>query len=190
MAEQKAGRSAVFDRLFADGRDPWGLQTSAYERAKRAATLAALGKRRFVTGLEVGCAFGVLTEELAPRCDRLIALDVSEVALARARARLGGQANIVFLHAEVPRDWPQECFDCMVWSEVLYFLSAEEIVRCSAAAREAILPDGVCVLVNWTGDSDLPISGNKAAELFIGHAGWSVAQQLRADRYRIDVLAD
>lgn len=182
------GRDKVFDRLFADDGDPWDLQSSEYERAKRAATLVALGGRRFQAGLEVGCAFGLLTEELAQRCERLLALDVSQTALERALTRLGAFHNVTLCQSEVPSDWPQGQFDCMIWSEVLYFLSACEIRQCSALAYAALLPHGICVLVNWTGENNLPVNGDMAAELFIGHAGWQVVEQQRADRYRLDVL--
>lgn len=186
MAEKD--RRAVFDRLFAGDGDPWNLQGSAYERGKRAATLAALGQRRYRDGLEIGCAFGLLTEELARRCERLLALDVSTVALARARERLTGQDHVTLRRAEVPADWPEGRFDCMVWSEVLYFLSAQEIERCSAAAHKALEPGGICVLVNWIGENDLPVGGDEAAELFIGAAGWRLTEKQRKAQYRLDVL--
>ena len=188
MAEDEDGRRAVFDRLFADGGDPWDLEDSGYERAKRAATLAALGQRRYRSGLEIGCAFGLLTQGLAQRCERLLALDVSDLALARARDKLAGEDHVAFRRAEVPRDWPEGWFDCLVWSEVLYFLSAGEIRQSSAAAWQALEPGGVCVLVNWTGANDLPVDGEEAAELFIGGAAWRPVEQKREAQYRLDVL--
>lgn len=189
MAEEaENNRGAVFDRLFAGGSDPWDLQNSEYERAKRAATLAALGNGRFRHALEVGCAYGLLTEQLARRCDRVLALDISEVALARARARLEEEDRITLMRAEVPADWPEGQFDCMIWSEVLYFLSAAEIEQCSDLARHALLPGGVCVLVNWTGANDLPVSGEEATNLFIASAWWTSAKLERAENYRLDVL--
>lgn len=112
MAE--GDRAKVFDELFADGGDPWNLRTSAYEQAKRAATLAMLGERRFRHGVEVGCAFGLLMQELAQRCDRLLALDVSEVALHRARTSLAARHHVTFRHAEVSQNWPKGQFDWLV----------------------------------------------------------------------------
>ena len=78
---------AYFDALYAADPDPWRFASSDYEREKYAATLDALPPRRFAAALEVGCSIGVLTRQLAARCDTLLALDVAEAALAQARAR-------------------------------------------------------------------------------------------------------
>ena len=75
-------RPEFFERLYAAEPDPWGFETSAYERAKYDATIAALPPGPISTALEVGCSIGVLTERLARRCDRLLAVDVSEAARA------------------------------------------------------------------------------------------------------------
>ena len=64
---------AHFDRLYGADPDPWKFATSDYERDKYAATLAALPDRRFTRCYEVGCSIGVLTRQLAPRCDAILA---------------------------------------------------------------------------------------------------------------------
>lgn len=74
-----------FERMFASDPDPWQFATSPYETEKYRASMAALGHGRYRLGLEVGCANGVLTSQLAPRCDALISIDVSGTALAHAR---------------------------------------------------------------------------------------------------------
>ena len=82
-----------FEQLYRDKADPWGFETSPYEQAKYARTLAALPANRF-TALEVGCANGVLTAQLGPRCDALLAVDVSDTALDAARARCADLPHI------------------------------------------------------------------------------------------------
>ena len=83
---------------------------------------AALGGRRYKRALEVGCAEGDFTERLLKVSDRVSALDISPVALARARARLGGRVE--FVEADV-RLWtpPQgSLFDLLVVADVLYYM--------------------------------------------------------------------
>ena len=80
--------ATFFDDLYARDADPWDFETSAYEAAKYEQTIAALEGRRFSTALEVGCSIGVLTERLAEHCDDLLAIDVAESALVRARERV------------------------------------------------------------------------------------------------------
>jgi len=45
------------------------------------------GNTCFRKALEVGCAEGAFTEFLAPRCESLLAVDVSAAALERALTR-------------------------------------------------------------------------------------------------------
>ena len=91
-AHEQAGHRPVASStgLYRDGADPWSFETSAYEARKRAVTLASLPHGRYRRAFEPGCSIGTLTEQLADRCDRLLAADVSERAVARNRARLGG----------------------------------------------------------------------------------------------------
>ena len=188
MADARSHRRKTFDALFSRDRDPWDFETSDYEREKRAATIAALKGARFENALEIGCATGVLSRQLAPHCARLFALDVSDQALDLARERSAAQTVIRYRRAEVPRDWPDGSFDLIVFSEVLYFLSAQEIAAVSRQACDALAPDGLCLLVNWTGPNDLPVSGAEAVRLFVEAASWQSDEPRLAPSYRIDRL--
>ena len=188
MAEEDAARGKAFDALFARNPDPWNFESSTYERDKRAATIAALDGRRFASALEIGCATGVQTQELATHCDALLALDVSERALAIARTKSASNETVVYRRAEVPRDWPDGSFDLIVLSEVLYFLSAEEIATVSRCAYEALRAGGLCLLVNWTGPNDLPVGGEEAALLFSSSVQWRSEPPRIEPSYRIDRL--
>ncbi len=178
----------VFERLYAERPDPWDLAGSPYERDKRAATLAALPRPRFASGLEVGCSVGVLTEALAARCDRLLALDFAEAALALARTRCAALPHVELRRAHIPTDWPPGRFDLVVLSEVLYFLDADDVARTAAACAASLPPGGTCVLVNWTGDTDTPCTGEEAADRFIAAAGLLATAPQRVPGYRLDVL--
>ncbi len=76
-----------FDALYASDPDPWKFATSPYEKEKYALTLAACPRARYVSALEVGCSIGVLTQDVASRCDRLLAVDVAEAPLLEAKRR-------------------------------------------------------------------------------------------------------
>ena len=86
-----------FDGLYAASDDPWSFETSDYERTKYEHSVAALpAGRRFRSGFEIGCSIGVLTASLAARCDALLAVDLSEAALASARRRNASAAGVRF----------------------------------------------------------------------------------------------
>ncbi len=91
-----------FQRLYAADPDPWGFATSAYERAKYDATLAALPRARYRAAFEIGCSIGVLTRELAARSGRLLAVDLLPQVLERARARCRGLDHVSFARMAVP----------------------------------------------------------------------------------------
>lgn len=174
-----------FDALYAADPDPWRFASSAYEAGKYAATLAALPPRRFADALEAGCSIGVLTRQLARRCDRLLALDVAEAALATARAANPG---VRFERRRIPQEWPDGRFDLIVLSEVLYYLDADAIRRSAALAVASLAPGGCALLVHYLGETDYPTTGDEAAELFIAASGLTPAAAQRTPGYRIDRL--
>ena len=179
-----------FTGLYADEADPWRFATSDYERAKYAATLASLPRPRYRSGLEVGCSIGVLTRQLAPRCDALVAIDVVLKVLDAARAACADYPNVRFVQAAVPGAWPDGRFDLILLSEVVYYLDRTDLERLVARVEAALSPGGDVVLVHWLGKTDYPLSGDEAAEGFIaGARGFArVLKGSRTADYRLDVL--
>ncbi len=112
-----------FDRVYAAA-DPWGYATSPYEAARRAALLAALPRRRYGAVLEVGCGEGHTTRHLAARAGRIVGLDVSAAAVARAR-RVGLPPNATIVQGDLlgplSPHTPPGGFDLVVCAEVLYY---------------------------------------------------------------------
>lgn len=185
----KSTRAETFDTLYTRSPDPWGYETSAYEQEKYAATLRALPSDRYRSAAEFGCSIGVLTEALARRCDALTAVDVSTVALDAARAR-PGNAGVRFLRCDIPAEWPDGRFDLLVFSEVLYFLSAHELETTAARALASLSPGGHVVLVNWLGECETELTGDEAARTFLDlmlKGGCRIANIDRVRWYRIDV---
>ena len=188
VADARSERARTFDALHAERADPWNFETSSYEADKRDATIAALGGRRFSRGLEMGCSIGVLTERLSAICDELLAIDVSETALTRARNRSDLKGTVSFRQTEIPEQWPDGRYDLIVLSEILYFLSFEEIEATSRLAYRCLDRDGACLLVNWDGPTDLPVDGRQAVSTFVSGAAWTTAIGRRAPSYRIHLL--
>jgi cyclopropane fatty-acyl-phospholipid synthase-like methyltransferase len=179
-----------FDRLYQSNPDPWGFLSDPYEQAKYRRSIEMLGGRHFASGLEVGCSIGVLTHMLAANCDALLGVDIVEQPLAAARLRCAGQPQVRFQRMRVPGDWPEQRFDLIVLSEVLYFLSPADIALCADRVMSSVLPGGKILLVNWLGQSDDPCSGDEASEHFIAATSTvlHVIQQQRQPGYRLDLL--
>jgi SAM-dependent methyltransferase len=179
-----------FEALYREQVDPWRFASSDYEQKKYAATLAAIGPARIASALEVGCSIGVFTRVLATQCDRLLALDVAENALAQARARCADLRHVAFRRCRIPDEFPAGRFDLILLSEVLYYLVPDDIRRVAALVREALSQGGQIVLVHWTGPTNYPCTGDQAADLF-HEACRNWARPVRQDRtqsYRLDVM--
>ncbi|HET9766832.1 MAG TPA: polysaccharide deacetylase family protein, partial [Thermoanaerobaculia bacterium] len=130
-----------FERIFTAD-DPWSLD-SDYERVKAARTLSLLPAARPRQALEVGCAAGHFTAELAGRVDRLLAVDVAERALALARARCPGRENVRFEHLDVRQQAPAGPFDLVVVGELLHYLPDRgELDRVVGRLLDALAPGG------------------------------------------------
>lgn len=182
--------AAHFDTLFTQSPDPWRYDSEPYERDRFARTVAALAGRRYRSALELGCANGTLTEQLAPLCDRLLATDTSRAALDAARDRIGARADVVLEQRTMPQDMPDARFDLIVASDMLYYLGLDGIVALMAAIERRATPDARVLLASYLGQTDTRISGEMAAEIAIAHLpGWTRIHTERTDRLRIDVMA-
>lgn len=178
-----------FEKLYREKGDPWGFETSAYERAKYDDTLGSLPRPRYARALEVGCANGVLTERLAARCDALIAVDVSETALAAARARCVGARQVRFERRRMPAEWPDGPFDLVLLSEVVYYWDDADLALAGRRLCGALASGGDLLLVHWLGPTDYPKSGDEAVDALraaLGDAVRPIAAE-RRDEYRLDL---
>jgi cyclopropane fatty-acyl-phospholipid synthase-like methyltransferase len=190
MNETNYATPGYFEQLYTSDPDPWRFATSDYEREKYAATLEALPAGRFSRALEVGCSIGVLTRQLAARCDTLLAVDVSETALRSAEDRCEDQPWVEFAKMAIPTEWPDGEFDLILFSEVLYYLGIDGIHDAARRTLASLAPGGAVVLVDWHGPTDGACTGDEAANLFIADCRPRLAPsfQNRAEKYRLDVL--
>ena len=119
-AGSKARR--FFNDLWSES-DPWELEGSELDQRRYARQLDLLRDRRYLRALEIGCAGGAFTRQLAPLCEELLAVDVSEHAIERARAGHVGPgveyrvANVMELDLVHEGTW-----DLVVVTETAYYL--------------------------------------------------------------------
>jgi SAM-dependent methyltransferase len=180
---------AYFDALYAKDDDPWSFETSAYERGKYDRTVAVLGERRYRNGLEIGCSVGVLTADLAKHAARLLSLDVSDKALARARERNAGAANVTFERRRIPAEFPAGRYDLVVLSEVAYYWSDTDLAAARDRIAEHLDPGGDLVLVHFLPKvEDYVRDGDAVHEALLRDPRFALVRGERAERYRIDVV--
>lgn len=122
----------VFQRLFASQSDPWNYNDSA--NRERFLLLSQMldrvrGESKFRRAVEIGCAEGVFTELLAPRCESLLALDFAPLALERARKRSSETPHLRFESFDLRRDRLSGPFDLIVVTDVLGCIHRPSVMR-------------------------------------------------------------
>jgi 2-polyprenyl-3-methyl-5-hydroxy-6-metoxy-1,4-benzoquinol methylase len=116
---------AEVETAYAEGEDPWNYATSPAERRRYVTALQLLeaeGLGRPESCLEVGCGEGFFTEQLAPRCRRLLAVDHLPVALDRAAGRVE-YSNVNFRRWDLREDPPLGVFNLVVCMDVLPYIA-------------------------------------------------------------------
>jgi protein-L-isoaspartate O-methyltransferase len=178
-----------FEAEYQAAPDPWGYRSSAYERAKYAATLAACGPGPFDDALELGGSIGVFSARLAPRCRRLTTIDYSPTAVRRARASLAEHRHARAVLGAIPDDLPEGSFDLVVASETLYYLDDGALTQTLEALAVRIASRGRLVCVHWRpAGPERPLSASHVHDE-VRRQPW--LRRLTTDRrpeYLLDVL--
>lgn len=170
--------STSFDAMFAQSDDPWNVESSWYERRRSALVAAVLPNERLGRVLDIGCSTGALTAQLAERAESVLALDISDEALARARRR--SVTNVEWRRAQVPRDLGgiDTGYDLVVLSEIGYFLDGRAIAELIGQVDRLLAPGGVVLAANWLASTqEIPLDGTLVdAQL---RAVWPVVAEYR-----------
>jgi len=180
-----------FENLYARSTDPWGFETSEYERRKYKRTLESLGDRRFRRAFEAGSSIGVFTVMLAPRCDELLAVDTSQKAVEIAGERLAEHPRVRVERRTLPEEMPAGPFDLIVASEVLYYWPQEVVLEALRRFEGILAPEGVLVAVHWRKETrTYPLQGDEVHELLVRHTRLANVRTIKEPEYRLDVFED
>lgn len=145
---------AYFSSLYGGSADPYEVGSRWYEKRKQALLLAALPRQHYQAAYEPACGTGLLSLDLARRCQSLLISDSNTAACAIASTNTAHLANVTLQHHDLPQDWPAEphAFELIVLSELLYFLDASQVSRVVQSALSSLAPGGEIVLCNWKPD--------------------------------------
>jgi len=183
--------TAAFEERYREDPDPWRTATDPYESEKRARTLEACGPGPFASACDLGAGTGVLAAELAPRCERLLALDGAPTAVAEAARRLRPFPHAEARTAALPAGLPAGPFDLVVASEILYYLDDDAFhTTLGWLAGAALAPGARLVAVHWLGSApDLCRSAADVGAALAATAGLHVLDRgAPTEGFRLDVL--
>ncbi len=159
-----------FDTLYHHNDDPWGYTQRWYEQRKRQICLALLPRQRYGRILELGCANGVFSQELASRCDELLGLDANSKAVELARQRLKAQLHVGIQQKRIPQQCPEEKFDLIVISEIAYYLNENELLQLIEWAQRSLNDTGTLLCCHWRYPIDgFSLNGNLVHQLLKQH---------------------
>jgi SAM-dependent methyltransferase len=190
MIDQSSPTAAHFDARHAGRDDPWGLESRWYEIRKRRILLASLPEEHLGRVLEIGCSTGVVTQDLAPRSDSVLAIDVSGEAVRRARERLARAANVRVEQADVTRSMPAGEFDLVVLSEVGYYLAPAALDDLLASVEVALSSGGTVAACHWRHpEGDFAQSGDLVHRAITSRTGWTRLVHHEEADFALDVVS-
>lgn len=186
-------RAAYWEQVF-DHADPWQYG-NPYEQLKYAQTLAVISGRP-ERALELACAEGHFTRELASRVGQLLATDISQTAIERATVRCAGITNLSFQVLDLTHDALPSDMDLILCSEVLYYIQDDdELARIADRIAAALAPGGQLVMAHahmWGDgpggigfDWGHPFGSGRLAEVFGAARGLELVRDDISALYRI-----
>jgi cyclopropane fatty-acyl-phospholipid synthase-like methyltransferase len=182
--------AADFEARYRADPDPWGYLESGYERRKHAATLAACGPGPFACALELGGSIGVFSAMLAPRCERLMTIDLAPTAVWNARTRLASYPQARAILGAIPKDLPERPFDLVVASEILYYLSDDDLDATLALLERTMVDGALPVAVHWRPSGpERPRNAEQSHAALAGQPWLSQVRSAGTDDYRLDVFS-
>ena len=183
--------ASYFDALYQTDIDPWKFATSDYEAEKYDTTIAALPNAHYRSALEIGGSIGVLTQKLAPYCDSLLSIDVSELAQNAAIQRCQPLAQVRFEIMSFPQQFPDELFDLILVSEVGYYWGREDLKIAQQRILQLLEIGGHLLLVHWLPRSpDYPLTGDEVHESFLNFSPAQLQhlKSINTTQYRLDLF--
>jgi len=187
---------AYWDQVFAT-ENPWAYD-SPYEQRKYEQTLELVPQDRKLRGIELACAEGHFTVQLAGIVDDLLATDISHTAIGRsaARCRAGGQNHVRFDQLDFFNNPLPGMFELIVCSEVLYEAGTrKKLDQIARNIAEHLDPDGVLVtahIIEVTEERDRSgfdwggVFGAKSiTEALLGTGLLQLEEEIECELYRV-----
>jgi 2-polyprenyl-3-methyl-5-hydroxy-6-metoxy-1,4-benzoquinol methylase len=174
-----------FDRIFASNPDPWSYQTCFVSQERKALMLDRIPRRHFRRLLEIGCAAGWMTTELATRADAVLAVDISPIAIRVAATHCAQLGNIRFQNVDILTSMPDGIFDAIVCAGVLVYLpwSAQEDV--CARIVKSLEQNGILLLEHKLSVDPGEVAARRVHALYAAHPELVLLERVEKDIYEV-----
>ncbi|MBV9080073.1 MAG: class I SAM-dependent methyltransferase [Elusimicrobia bacterium] len=155
------------------------------ERRRHALMTALLSDRRYRRALDAGCGDGDFTRQIAPFCDRVIALDISEAAIWRAMVNLADLGHVSFVRGNLRNHVVVPNWDLIVLGDVLPLLDAgprceSDLQRLFSLFNSSLAPGGrILTSLSLRTPADYA-AARRYARLFMGDGVVRAAREMVA----------
>lgn len=157
--ESSGGAAAHWDAVYAT-RSPTEVSWFQEEPTVSLELIDAVGLAPAASVLDVGGGTSVLVDRLIGQgFVDVTVLDISQMALDVARARVGDDAGATFLRSDVLSFEPDRTYDLWHDRAALHFLVGEERTVYREVLRRAVAPGGAAVVGTFAPDGPEACSG-------------------------------
>jgi protein-L-isoaspartate O-methyltransferase len=176
-----------FEAMYRRDDDPWRFASKPGELLRYAAIISALAGRRYRRAFEPGCSVGVLTEALAGLCDEVVARDLSETAVERARQRTSGMPGVSVEVGSLAEGLPPGSFDLLVLSEIGYYFTPQDWNSLLDRLIAPLAPGTTVLASHWLGESaDHLMHGDEVHAILRSRGDVRLMKQERHETFRLD----
>lgn len=169
----KADFSSRYDSV---DKDSWSYATdpSHLERLQR--IMKAISPLAGKSVLELGCAEGFITKEIAKQAARVVACELSPLAAERTRiACVGLPVSVV--ECDIRTNLPNATFDSILASDVFYYLTQDEITQVIRSLAQRGNPECKLLMANeWNSSYSLLSSPQKIIDTIQRDGHWHLEE--------------
>lgn len=187
----------VWEKIFKT-ENPWNYD-NPYEQLKYQQTLGLLPDKKLDSALELACAEGHFTIDLADRVEKLLATDISETAVKRAAERCAEKTNIDYGVLDFVKDPIEGKYDLIVCSEVLYYTKdREKLYEVADKIANALNPGGYLLMAHaWLIEDDTSKTAfgwgdtqgvDTIIKTFLSHADLDSSSVLTTELYQLHLI--
>lgn len=128
--------------------NPYSVEVNPQDLEKFDRAFNHIKERRYDSILEIGCGDGYFLQRYFTLSDRILATDISKLALKMARERLRDKNNIEFKQFDLLVDNLDQMFDLVVCSEVLVYFTIDQLGVIIPKILNYLKKDGILLSIH------------------------------------------
>jgi len=161
--------------------DSWSYTTDPAHEMRLQRILNALSPLAGKRVLELGCAEGFITREMAKQAARVVACELSPLAAERTRISCDG-LPVQIIAGDIRSCLPDEKFDLILASDVFYYLTSDELSRVVRSLAQRGDTDCRLIMANeWNGSYSQLTSPDQIIKTISDTLQWHVINKDMAE---------